>query len=56
VKCGASEGGFEGRGRARRRAALTRARGVRGGAPVRALPPRHGVEHKAALRVAMFKR
>jgi hypothetical protein len=28
--------------------ALTRARGVRGRAPVRALAPGHGVEHEAA--------
>jgi hypothetical protein len=36
--------------------ALTRARGVRGPAPVHALAPRHGVEHKAAQREVKFKR
>jgi hypothetical protein len=35
------------RERARLRVALTRARGVRGGAAVRALVPRYGVEHEA---------
>jgi hypothetical protein len=37
-------------------AALTGARGVRGGAPVRARPPRHDVEHGAALSVVVFRR
>jgi hypothetical protein len=36
--------------------ALTRARGVRGRAPVRALAPGHGVKHEAAQREVMFKR
>jgi hypothetical protein len=34
--------------------ALTRARGVHEGAPVRALAPRHGVEHEAAQRMVKF--
>jgi hypothetical protein len=36
--------------------ALTRARGVRERAPVRALAPRHGVEHEATQREVKFKR
>ena len=36
--------------------ALTRAWGVRGGVPVHALAPGHGVEHEAAQRVVKFKR
>jgi hypothetical protein len=36
--------------------ALTRARGMRGRAPVHALAPGHGVEHEAAQRVVKFKR
>jgi hypothetical protein len=36
--------------------APTRARGVRGGALVRALAPRQGIEHKAAQRMVKFKR
>jgi hypothetical protein len=35
--------------------ALTRARGVRGRAPVRALAPRHDVEHEATQREVKFK-
>jgi hypothetical protein len=44
------------RGRARRRAVLTRARGERGGAPVRALAHGQDFEHEAAQRMVMFKR
>jgi hypothetical protein len=29
---------------------------VRGGAPVRGRPPRHGVEHEEALSVVIFRR
>jgi hypothetical protein len=36
--------------------ALTRARGVRGRAPVRALAPGHDVEHEATQREVKFKR
>jgi hypothetical protein len=36
--------------------ALTRAQGVRGRAPIRALVPGQGVEHKAAQREVMVKR
>jgi hypothetical protein len=36
--------------------ALTRAQGVRGRAPVRALAHGHDVEHEAAQRVVKFKR
>jgi hypothetical protein len=38
------------------RVALSRARGVRWGASVRALAPGHGVEHEAAQRMVKFKR
>jgi hypothetical protein len=29
---------------------------MRGGAPVRALPPGHDIEHEAAVRVVTFRR
>jgi hypothetical protein len=47
---------FKGAGKHDRGVALTRARGVRVQAPVRALAPGHGVEHEAAQRVVKFKR
>jgi hypothetical protein len=47
---------FKGEGKHNRGVALTRARGVRRRAPVRALAPGHDVEHEAAQRVVKFKR
>jgi hypothetical protein len=43
-------------GRRRRAVGLISARGVRGGAPVRAQPHRHVIEHVAELSVVVFKR
>jgi hypothetical protein len=48
-------GGLKGAGEHGRWVALTRTRGVRGRAPVRALAPGHGVEHEATEREVMFK-
>jgi hypothetical protein len=45
---------FKGGGEHGRGVALTRAQGVRGRAPVRALALGHGVEHEAAQRVVKF--
>jgi hypothetical protein len=47
---------FKGAGEHGRGVALTRARGVRGRALVRALAPGHGIEHEATHRVVKFKR
>jgi hypothetical protein len=47
---------FKGAGENDREVALTCAWGVPGRAPVRALAPRHDVEHEAAQRVVKFKR
>jgi hypothetical protein len=47
---------FKGAGEHGRGVALTRAQGVCGQAPVRALAPGHDVEHEAAQRVVKFKR
>jgi hypothetical protein len=51
-----SGGGLKGAGEHDRGVALTRAQGVRGRAPVRALALGHGVEHEAAQREVKFKR
>jgi hypothetical protein len=50
-----SGGGLKGVGEHDRGVALTRARGLRGRAPVRALASGHGVEHEAAQRKVKFK-
>jgi hypothetical protein len=47
-------GGLKGVGEHGQGVALTRSRGVHGRAPVLALAPRHGVDHKAAQREVMF--
>jgi hypothetical protein len=49
-------GGLKGASEHCRGVALTRAQGVRGRAPVRALGPGHDVEHEAAPREVKFKR
>jgi hypothetical protein len=49
-------GGLKGTGEHGRGVAQTRARGVRGRAPVRALALGHDVEHEAAQREVKFKR
>jgi hypothetical protein len=56
VDCYAHGNGFIGISGRRRAVGLTSARGVRGGAPVRAQPPRHGVQHVAEFSVVAFKR
>jgi hypothetical protein len=48
--------GFIGAGRPSRGAGLTSARGMRDGAPERAQPHGHCVEHMAELSVVAFKR
>jgi hypothetical protein len=48
--------GFIGVGERRQAVGLTSARGVRGGAPVRAQPHCHGVKHVTELSVVVFKR
>jgi hypothetical protein len=48
--------GFIGVSGCRRMVGLTGARGMRGGAPVRAQPPRHDVKHVAEFSVVAFKR
>jgi hypothetical protein len=56
VRGGTYGGGIKGAGEHGRGVALTRARGVRGRALVRALAPGHDVEHEAAQRGVKFKR
>jgi hypothetical protein len=56
VGCYALGEGFIGVSGHRRAVGLTGARGVHGGAPVRAQPPRHDIEHVAEFSVVAFKR
>jgi hypothetical protein len=55
VGCCAHGEGFIGASGRRRAVGLTGAGGVCGGVPVRAQPPRHGVQHVAEFSVVAFK-
>jgi hypothetical protein len=56
VGCDALGEGFIGMSERGQAVGLTGARGVHGGAPVRAQPLRHIVEHVAGFSVVVFKR